>query len=125
MKGLMEYPALKGWADDLGPGRYDFYRCYKCSRIITREEEKLWYEQADMVLDDQTMFCYCGSLRITPARPPRGLIGWWRLRKDFVTYTVLRYTVKVILARGLAPWLDKHFRAALPLIEYVVSPKEA
>ena len=125
MKSLSEYPALKAWADDLGPGKYDFYRCYKCSRIITREEEKAWLITADLKLDDETMFCECGSLRITPSRPPKGLMGWYRQRRDFLVYSVLRYTVKVVLARGLAPWLDKHFRAALPIIEYVVSPKEA
>ena len=125
MKSLTEYPNLKGWADDLRPGLYDFYRCYKCSRIITREEEKAWLRSAELKLDDETAFCECGSLRITPERPPKKLAVWWRLRRDFLRVHVLRYTVKVVLARGLAPWLDKHFRAALPLIEYLTSPKEA
>ncbi len=124
LRRIEEFPALKAWADDLGPGLYDFYRCYKCGRIITREEEKVWLKNAESITDDQTMFCYCGSLRITPVRPPKGLIGWWRLRKDFLVYSVLRYTVKVVLARGLAPWLDRNFRVALPLIEWLVSPKK-
>ncbi len=111
-KSLIEYPALKAWADDLGPGLYDFYRCYKCSRIITREEEKLWLAEAELILDDQTMFCPCGSLRLSPSRGP--------IRLEWLSYHVLRYTVKVILARGLAPWCDKHFRLLLPFIEYAV-----
>ena len=117
MKGLEEYPGLKQYKDNLGPGLFDFYRCYKCARLITREEEQAWKKKADASEEDIETFCPCGSLKIFPARRP--------VRLDWFSPGVLRYTTKVILARGLAPWCDKHLRSALPLIERIVRPKEA
>ena len=126
MRGLEEFPTIKQYVDGVGPiqlgggaykNQFDWYRCYKCRDLITREQEIAWQIWAVKQGEDDSeiVFCNCGSLKIVPARMPR--------RLEWIQRNVLRYTVKVILARGLAPWLDKYFRNALPLIEYLVSPK--
>jgi hypothetical protein len=118
-KGLTDFPNLSQYRDDLGPGKYDWYRCYKCSRVITREQELAFYGTIDIKMEEDVTsgFCICGSLKCYPLAKPVGL--------EWLRWPTLRYTLKLVLARGLAPWCDRHFRPALPMIEKLVRLKEA
>jgi hypothetical protein len=129
MKGLYEYPVLKMYMDGLGKlknpkgkdfNQHDFYRCYKCSRMITTEQYKAWQKWAAVQPDEkesEVIVHSCGSMKISPAMP---------VNSEWLMPAVLRYTLKLVLARGLAPWCDKHYcRFVLPIIEYLVRPKEA
>ena len=100
---------------DLAPGKYDFYRCYKCARVITREEELAFYEMAKEIAPGQehlARFCDCGSMQIVPSKPSSEVE--WRQRN------VRRYAIKLILSRGLIPWLEKTFPTALPWAEWLL-----
>lgn len=97
-------------------GAFDFYRCYKCYGIFTREREVVEFERLRTAEHDIVRICPCGSLKYSPTLP-----RFW----EWLYWPVLRYTVKLALARGLAPWLDRHFPSALPLVEKMVRFKEA
>lgn len=45
---------------------HDFYRCYKCGRLITALEEYLFFRRG---LNRRTL-CACGSMHFSPANPP-------------------------------------------------------
>lgn|SRR5512144_2299649 len=96
-------------------GAFDFYRCYKCNGIFTREQEMYEFARAARNPNDRLRMCPCGSVKYSPSFP-----RFW----EWPYWPVLRYTVKLTLARGLAPWLDKHFPKALPLVERMVRFKE-
>jgi len=90
---------------------HDFWRCYSCHRIFTYEQER-----ARVILmehDASAAMCSCRSLRYKPTRPSG--IEWIRPN-------VLTYTLKLVLARGLGPWLEEKMPAALPYLESLVAP---
>lgn len=66
--------------------------------------------------DLRASMCACRSLRYSPTRP--SVIEWLKP-------SVITYTLKLVLARGLAPWLEDHCPKALPLVERLVKPLEA
>lgn len=86
---------------------FDFYRCYKCQSVFTREDELYGFRNAD----ERGRICKCGSSKYGPGWPT--WFGWLKP-------CVVRYTLKMILAREVAPWCEKHFQAALPVIEKLV-----
>lgn len=45
---------------------YDFYRCYKCHRLITRVEEIIFFTPGSKTAG---IVCPCGSKKYTPANP--------------------------------------------------------
>lgn len=99
--------------------QHDFYRCQKCKRILTHEqyaEWQTWAQKQPAEMEHEVYLHSCGSMKIHPAIP---------INTEWLMPAVLRYTLKLVLARGLAPWCDKHFRLALPIIEYLVRLKEA
>lgn len=110
---LEQSPILKAYIDGVGFNKYDFYRCYHCRVIFTEEQLRARCRSAEKTGDSS--ICDCGSMKFVPAWPKR--LQWAR-------WNVLRYTLKLVLARGLAPWLDKHYPPALPLVERLVQPKE-
>jgi hypothetical protein len=91
------------------PSAHDFYRCYDCNRIFTYE-----YEQnrlREMTEGDSHM-CRCGGRKYSATRP----VGpEWLL--------VLPYTAKLVLARGLAPWLGTRHPRTLRLVEWLAGNK--
>lgn len=95
------------------PGFHDFFRCYTCGAIFTFEQERA--NMAAMEHDLKMTMCPCGSLRYKPSKPL-----WYQWLKP----RVLTYTVKLVLARGLAPWLEDRYPKALPLVEKLVKPVE-
>lgn len=95
-------------------GAYDFWRCYKCHAIFTYEQERS--RIANMEFDCRATMCPCRSLRYSPTLP--SVIEWLKP-------SVITYTLKLVLARGLAPWLEDHCPKALPLVERLVKPLEA
>jgi hypothetical protein len=115
---LSDSAILQAYQDDVGPRMHDFYICYKCGRIITREQEKaVWKSASSGGLEGGALkLCVCGSQKYSPTRP-HGL--------DWLIPRVASYTLKLVLARGLAPWLDKNFPQALPVVEFLCRPKEA
>jgi len=131
---IADFPSLKACIDDLGPKRtesgfvqqYDFYRCYKCDRIITRDEEKGAYSMANSGKTDRVSICPCGSMKFSATWP---VTTWsvlpWQCDSEWLRVNVIRYTLKLALARGVAPWCERHFSAALPWIEWVIRKREA
>ena len=114
-------------------GAYDFWRCYNCHKIFTYEEEHA--RKAWMAHDLRAAMCPCRSLRYKPAMPslrprhnlsPLRLISKNRLvfGNEWLEPSVLTYTLKLALARGVAPWLEIHYPKALPFIEKLVVPSE-
>jgi hypothetical protein len=71
---------------------------------------------ADSTQKKAANICTCKSAKYAPS---------WPTFFEWVNPRVLGYTLKLVLARGLAPWCEKHFQAALPLIERAVRRKEA
>ncbi len=69
----------------LGDSDADFYRCYKCQRLITRLEEIRAFSKRSK---HPGSICQCGSPKYSPANPrwfeffyPRVLLfAWYRLR---------------------------------------------
>lgn len=92
-------------------GSWDFYRCYKCHRLFTYEQEQS--RMARLSLDERASMCPCMSLRYGPARPA----GF-----EWLKWSVITYTGKLVLARGLAPWLEENFPKALPIVERLSQP---
>lgn len=93
------------------PGVFDFWRCYSCGEIFTYEQERL--RMALMEHDPKASMCRCLGMKYKPTRP-----RWY----EWIRPSVLTYTVKLLLARGLAPWLEVHLPGALPLVERLVRP---
>jgi hypothetical protein len=106
------------WYDEtLQHHTHDFYRCYKCHALITREEERFRLQQMSKLKDDsQAVICSCRGRKYSPS---------WPKRMEWVSWPVIRYTIKCVLAQEIAPRLEKRFRFLLPLVEYLAMPKEA
>lgn len=112
-------------------GSHDFWRCFSCGLIFTYEQERA--RVAMMEHDMQAAMCPCGSLRYKPTKP-RSRPRWgfsplrlfsrycWISKSEWLEPNVLTYTLKLVLARGLAPWLEAHYPKALPRIERLVQP---
>ena len=108
---------LMAYRQTVAQGSYDFYRCQSCHRVFSREEEKLAFAVAAKNNSErQVRMCRCGARRYSPT---------WPVGFEWMHPNVIAYTLKLALARGLAPWLDRRFRPALRLVEYFVRPKEA
>jgi hypothetical protein len=90
-------------------GAYDFLRCWSCGSLFTREQECA--RKAALEGDPSRTMCPCGSMRYKPAKPK-----WYQWLQPHV----LSYTLKLLLARGLAPWLEERYPKALPLVERLV-----
>lgn len=86
---------------------YDFYRCHRCSMVFSRQEELRRVNG----LQDGKVFCKCGACKFTPS---------WPRRFEWLKPDIARYTAKLILARGLAPILDRYAQWALPAVERMV-----
>ena len=95
---------------------FDFYRCYKCNRLFTREQEKYMFSWMTKNPEVQPKICSCGSMKYSPSWPT--FLGW-------IKPSVIRYVFKLVLAREIAPWMDGHYPGVLPYIEWLVKPKEA
>lgn len=102
---LMESEVLSDYLKTPEKDRvFDFYRCYKCGNLFNRREELKWFAGAK---------CACGSQKYSPS---------WPRRFDWVRPSVIAYTLKVILARNLAPLVDRapRLRWLLKYIERMV-----
>lgn len=113
---LTESDVFKKYALGRKEHSFDFYRCYKCMRVFTREQE--WSSLAKMNAQPfgRSGICACGSMKYSPTWP----VFWEWLKPG-----VLRYTLKCVLARGIAPWLERHWQKPLPFVERLVKFKEA
>ncbi len=58
---------------------FDFYRCYKCHRLITRVEEILAFTPGSKT---EGVVCGCGSKKYMPSNPV-----WW----EYLLPRVLRF----------------------------------
>ena len=118
---------LMAYRQTVAQGSYDFYRCQSCHHVFSREEEKLAFAVAGKEKSERKVrMCRCGSSRYSPTWPVTKMsILLWRCESEWLQPNVIAYTLKLVLARGIAPWLDRHFRPALRLVEYLVRPKEA
>jgi hypothetical protein len=50
----------------LGESDFDFYRCYKCGRLITRIDEMVAFSKKSKTKGN---ICHCGSPKYSPANP--------------------------------------------------------
>jgi hypothetical protein len=89
-----------------GTGTHDFYRCYSCHALFTHEQEVV--RIAAMGDEKAARMCACGSRKYVATTP---------IRLEWQSPSVISYTAKLILARGLAPKLPKFL---LPLVEFFV-----
>ena len=90
-------------------GNYDFYRCFACGAIITRQREREVFNW--METDYYLNACPCGSMKYSPGWPT-----WYEWFRPAVVY----YVYKLVLVRGVAAWVDGRFPKLLPIIEYLV-----
>ena len=93
---------------------HDFWRCYECGRILTYEEER--YRVSRLNSDMRLTICDCGSMRFRATRP-RGI--------EWIYPRVAVYVAKLVIARGIAPWLERRYPKALPLAERLSLQKGA
>ena len=130
---MTESKVFQSYMKSTAEGNYDFYRCWKCQAIITREEELLSFKNAEHDAEEKAHMCSCRSRKYYPDWPHRAPFklryllapGAYLEKNEWLHGNVLRYTCKLVLARGLAPWLDRNFRIALPVVEKLVRYKEA
>lgn len=105
-KMIKDIPSLAYHVDALSiPTAHDFYRCFSCGKLFTREQE-----QAGFAAEKGA--CPCGSLKYKPSHP----VG----RKEWWSKNVRPYVAKITIARGIAPWCEKHFPVVLPLLGKLV-----
>jgi hypothetical protein len=93
------------------PGMWDFYRCQRCNGIFTYEQEQVKLLEMRL-FGDATMYIHCRSHKYGPTIPL-----WW----EWLRPNVLKYTIKLFLARGLAPIARKRSPFLLPYIGVLVS----
>lgn len=133
MREMAESPVFREYMKGINEGNYDFYRCWRCGRVFSREEErsilaKMTKSMEGVAKDDNKIqFCKCGSLKYTPSWPVRKKEGWRGYYSDneWLEPRIRRYVVKLWLARAVAPWCERHLTVVLPLVEWLVKPKEA
>jgi hypothetical protein len=105
MSSLLDRDTFKKYQKTPKEGCYDFYRCFFCGRIFSRANE----EKA-MMSDGR--ICACGSVKYKPA---------WPVWIEWIYPRIVSYTFKLILAREVAPWLDRNgFHGALRKLERLV-----
>lgn len=102
---------LSRYFETSSSGNYDFYRCFSCKSLITRHQEKKFFELAAMLPDKDIRMCPCGSLRYSPG---------WPVRLEWLTPRVIKFVSKLILVRVVATWAEKNAQWALPYIERIV-----
>jgi hypothetical protein len=114
--GSVETPNIDTIRGDVGLHFHDFYRCYKCGRMITREEERELFRAGEegIIEENKMVICKCRSAKYTPAVPAD---------EEWQKPNVLRYTVKMILARVVAPWLEENEPEGLPHLEWLIGSK--
>ena len=130
------YPLIRQIQSDLNKRGHDFYRCYKCGSLFTREDERMIFEAGNSgEMDESHAFvCDCGSAKYVPAIPNKS---------EWEAPHIMAYTAKLILARAVVPaiaeehpdalehieWLlasgliEEHAEKAWPLIEAIVKEK--
>jgi len=107
---LSDFKVLKWYQDELTSRSRDFYRCYRCGRLFTREWELATMARlARIEADDDTVdICPCGSKRYLPSKPV--LLGWLRP-------SIVKYVYKLVLARGIAPLAERYRPELLPYLD--------
>ena len=103
---ISETVAIKSLQIEEGVKRFDFYRCLGCHRIFTLQDELRAFKRAEK--NGDCRICPCGSLRYSPSSPVR--TEW---------LGVLGYSIKVFLARAVAPLLERRIPATIPLLEWM------
>jgi len=124
-KMIKDYPKIKALQGELrNDGKvYDLYRCRKCGHVFTREEELEFYAMGSLFTPEEEReetICPCGSMKFEPKRPPKKPSEM--LRKEFRRWRIWAYVGKLVLARWLAPKLEKNrnLQFLLPYIEKLV-----
>lgn len=105
------------------PGMYDFYRCHKCGALFTYEEERARLQHMQDT-NDEIMYICCTSRKYAPARRPEIKRGRFAKRyltgNEWLQPNVIRYVAKLVAARAVAPWLEKHAAWLLPPVLWFV-----
>jgi hypothetical protein len=100
--------AIKGLQLEEGVKRFDFYRCYSCRRVFTREAEERAFREAEKTGDCR--ICKCGATKYTPTRPVG--LEW---------FGVMGYVRKLVLARAVAPFAERRAPFVMPFLERLCS----
>jgi hypothetical protein len=95
--------------DDPAARAYDFYRCYACRRVITRQDELRTFTTAN---GDPLRICACGSLRYSPS---------WPVGLEWARPHVAGFVLKLLLARKVAPFAERRAPFLMPIVEKLVS----
>lgn len=112
---ISDSAVLSKYSLSTGDGNFNFYRCYGCHKLFTREHERRVFELASMVPETDLRICACGSMRYSPSWPV------WFPFLEWLYPSVLKYTAKLVLVRWLAPKLEAKYPQFLPLIERLVA----
>lgn len=100
---------LLKYFDTPADGNYDFYRCFTCGAVITRQRE---LEVFNILNNDSFIrMCPCGSMKYSPGFP-----HW----NEWVLPRVIRHVYRLLLVRGVAAWADGRFPWLLRKIEELV-----
>jgi len=104
-KMIKDIPSIAHYVDALDqPTAFDFYRCFACGSLFTRDQEQEAFRE-------ERGACPCKSLKYRPSHP----VGL-----DWAKPNILSYVAKIFIARGIAPWCEKHFSPILPLLGKLV-----
>jgi len=106
---------LKKLSPEKDLNAYDFYRCQACKRLLTRIDELKFFARVNSDLsapDARVDFCPCLSRRFSPSFP-NGLGEWLNPR-------IIYYTLKLIAARVVAPFMERRAPFVVPLLERFV-----
>lgn len=105
-KMIKDIPSLSNHVDALEiPTAFDFYRCFSCGTLFTREQEQAAFKAGKGA-------CPCGSRKYRPGRPAN--------RKEWWSRNIRSYVIKIFIAREVAQWCEKYFPPALPLLGKLV-----
>lgn len=104
-KMIKDIPSIAHYVDALDqPTAFDFYRCFACGSLFTRDEEQKGF------LEERGA-CECKSLKYRPSYP----VG-----REWFRWNIVSYVAKLILARSIAPVCERRFPALLPVIGRLV-----
>jgi hypothetical protein len=106
---IADSKVLSKYFEKTTSGNYDFYRCFDCGRIITRQREREVFN----MLDNERFLriCQCGSMKYSPS---------WPAYFEWLLPRVAYYVYKLVLVRGVAAWADGRFPTLVRKIEDLV-----
>lgn len=105
---LRESAGTKQFFDE-NQRNYDFYRCFSCGKLLTRDDE---LEAFAIATEGHMCICSCGSRKYSPT--------WPSSKSEWNSATVQRYKRRCILAREIAPRVLKYTPWLFPVVNAIL-----